>query len=168
MVSRLPWPPVSWDRRCTSPCPAEKLTLSYILQGHHQRVWQGQKDRRVPEPREAKPPGGGSSCAQQAPVVQCSSPASRLFTALCLLQSHSTAWSGVFTVSRDSAAIASKCWPHSWHPKKVRMYRLTACSTAWGSSSNPARRDKEEPLGPLGRQCAGTLVSWSGWAPECA
>lgn len=65
-------------------------------------------------------------------------PARRLFTTLCFLQSQRIAWSGVFTESMDSSAISSKWSPHSLHPKKVRMYLLMACSTAWGSSSRPA------------------------------
>lgn len=45
-------------------------------------------------------------------------PARRALTSLWWDQSQRTASSRPFTWSMDLAAMASKCWAHSWQPKK--------------------------------------------------
>lgn len=47
-------------------------------------------------------------------------PARRALTSLWWDQSQRTASSRPATWSMDSAAMASKCWAHSWQPKKCR------------------------------------------------
>lgn len=85
-------------------------------------------------------PAPGCHKAQGSHTI-CPLPARRLLTTLCFLQSHSIACSGVFTVSRDSFAISSKCSPHSLQPKKVFMYPRITCSTALGSPSRPVGKE---------------------------
>lgn len=85
-------------------------------------------------------PAPGCHKAQGTHTV-CPLPARRLLTTLCFLQSHSIACSGVFTVSKDSFAISSKCSPHSLQPKKVFTYPRITCSTALGSPSKPVGKE---------------------------